>query len=323
MGSEMCIRDRNIRGGDIDLSEDNTFFGNFSKRIQGLSINSSINESISVEAAGAIAKGKYKRTEITTQNGNQGPYKLVGQNGELYVLVVSGSESVFINGNKLERGIDKDYIINYNAGEIIFNSTFPIMADMRIQIEYQVSEKNYNSFIGFGKFQIKQNRVTHNISLYNENDVKNQPILQNISENQPKSENLPSEDKILSENLENKNETVENNGNGNKDHQVIHKKDGRLHIYVRQDKYKGELKSKNWVGRLYVDGKQKISSSGTQNLDEAIPILEKWYDDVINESEKLKKLSEEQKTTAAIETNKTETSVTETTASLKETPSIL
>ena len=62
----------------------------------------------------------------------------------------------------------------------------------------------------------------------------------------------------------------EDNGSG---HQVIHKKDGRLHIYVRQDKYKGELKSKNWVGRLYIDGKQKISSSGTTNLDEAIPIL--------------------------------------------------
>ena len=30
-----------------------------------------------------------------------------------------------------------------------------------------------------------------------------------------------------------------------KEHEVIHKKDGRLHIYVRQDKYKGELKSKN------------------------------------------------------------------------------
>ncbi len=65
-----------------------------------------------------------------------------------------------------------------------------------------------------------------------------------------------------------------------KEHEVIHKKDGRLHIYVRQDKYKGELKSKNWVGRLYIDGKQKISSSGTPNLDDAIPILEKWFDDV-------------------------------------------
>ena len=82
----------------------------------------------------------------------------------------------------------------------------------------------------------------------------------------------------------------EDNGSG---HQVIHKKDGRLHIYVRQDKYKGELKSKNWVGRLYIDGKQKISSSGTTNLEEAIPILEKWFDDVHEESERLKNQTNE------------------------------
>ena len=85
--------------------------------------------------------------------------------------------------------------------------------------------------------------------------------------------------------------TTINDQDGGSGHQVIHKKDGRLHIYIRQDKYKGELKSKNWVGRLYIDGKQKISSSGTTNLDEAIPILEKWYDDVIAESERLKKQS--------------------------------
>ena len=73
-----------------------------------------------------------------------------------------------------------------------------------------------------------------------------------------------------------------------KEHEVIHKKDGRLHIYVRQDKYKGELKSKNWVGRLYIDGKQKISSSGTPNIEEAIPILEKWFDDIHANKEKEK-----------------------------------
>jgi len=82
----------------------------------------------------------------------------------------------------------------------------------------------------------------------------------------------------------------EDNGSG---HQVIHRKDGRLHIYVRQDKYKGELKSKNWVGRLYIDGKQKISSSGTTNLEEAIPILEKWFDDIQKESERLKNQTSE------------------------------
>ena len=52
---------------------------------------------------------------------------------------------------------------------------------------------------------------------------------------------------------------TQKSGEDKKEHEVIHKKDGRLHIYVRQDKYKGELKSKNWVGRLYIDGKQKIS----------------------------------------------------------------
>jgi len=62
--------------------------------------------------------------------------------------------------------------------------------------------------------------------------------------------------------------------------ETVHKKNGRLHIYVRQDKYKGELKSHNWVGRTYINGKQKIISSGTTNLEEAIPILEKWYDDL-------------------------------------------
>ena len=62
--------------------------------------------------------------------------------------------------------------------------------------------------------------------------------------------------------------------------ETIHKKNGRLHIYVRQDKYKGELKSHNWVGRTYINGKQKIISSGTTKLEEATPILEKWYDEL-------------------------------------------
>ena len=66
--------------------------------------------------------------------------------------------------------------------------------------------------------------------------------------------------------------------------ETIHKKNGRLHIYVRQDKYKGELKSHNWVGRTYINGKQKVISSGTTNLEEAKIILEKWYDDLISGS---------------------------------------
>ena len=122
--------------------------------------------------------------------------------------------------------------------------------------------------------------------------------------------NLP--DEQSEQNISSEEEKQERN-------KVIHKKDGRLHIYVRQDKYKGELKSKNWVGRLYIDGKQKIFSSGTQNLDEAIPILEKWFDDIQAESEKQKKETEEKKV-AEISTQENTSSQQQDVTSTSELP---
>ena len=103
----------------------------------------------------------------------------------------------------------------------------------------------------------------------NNNEIKEK--IQNDSNEQlePVIENSLSED-----------DKTEFDNNERPSNELIHKKEGRLHIYIRQDKYKGELKSKNWVGRLYINGKQKIISSGTKDLDEAIPVLEKWFDDV-------------------------------------------
>ena len=130
------------------------------------------------------------------------------------------------------------------------------------------------------------------------------------SNNETTSEGNESKDQKVDQNQESGAENITNDQDSGSGHQVIHKKDGRLHIYVRQDKYKGELKSKNWVGRLYIDGKQKISSSGTTNLDEAIPILEKWYDDVIAESERLKKQSAQSEVVESQTSLETEKSIT-------------
>tara|TARA_Y100000816_G_scaffold289377_1_gene275717 strand:+ start:71 stop:2437 length:2367 start_codon:yes stop_codon:yes gene_type:complete len=136
-----------------------------------------------------------------------------------------------------------------------------------------------------------ENIISSNENEENADKVDNQPgVDENL--NNPSNE-ISNENQNIQENNENETKSSDENQNETPEHQVIHKKDGRLHIYVRQDKYKGELKSKNWVGRLYIDGKQKISSSGTQNLEEAIPILEKWFDDIHAESEKQKKLAEE------------------------------
>ncbi|MDA9108771.1 pilus assembly protein PilM, partial [Candidatus Pelagibacter sp.] len=140
------------------------------------------------------------------------------------------------------------------------------------------SEENQNQNNETESDNKNQSIVDSSNQTVNENKYENQQTDLNEEVNEQKVE-----EKIIAESLDEiKNE------NNKSSHQVIHKKEGRLHIYVRQDKYKGELKSKNWVGRLYIDGKQKISSSGTTNLDEAIQILEKWFDDVQDESERLK-----------------------------------
>ena len=177
----------NVRAGDIDLENTNSYFANFSKRVQGLSIKTTLgneNTKTNLFAAGALVRGQFTRSQFTAQEGNQGPYKLQGQNGELFVLIVSGSETVYVNGSALQRGEDKDYIIDYNAGEIIFNSTYPITSEMRITVDYQFSERNYSRLVAYGGGTIESEKLKIGISVYSENDAKNQPLQQNLSEEQ-------------------------------------------------------------------------------------------------------------------------------------------
>ncbi|ALJ05753.1 hypothetical protein APS56_11725 [Pseudalgibacter alginicilyticus] len=177
----------NIRAGDIDLQNTDSYFANFSKRVQGLSINTMLDDEdtqANLFAAGALVRGQFTTSQFTAQEGNQGPYKLQGQNGELFVLIVSGSEMVYVNGVLAQRGEDKDYIIDYNAGEIIFNSTFPITSEMRITVDYQFSERNYSRLVAYGGGRIESKKFNVGVSVYSENDSKNQPLQQNLSEEQ-------------------------------------------------------------------------------------------------------------------------------------------
>lgn len=176
-----------IRAGDVDLINDNSFFGKFSKRVQGLSINAKLNHSESITnlfAAGALVRGQFNSIQFTAQEGNQGPYKLNGPNDELYVLIVSGSETIYVNGIALERGENKDYIINYNAGEIIFNPTFPITSEMRVTVDYQYSERYYSRLVIYGGGNYNSDKFKLGASVYSESDSKNSPLSQNLSPEQ-------------------------------------------------------------------------------------------------------------------------------------------
>lgn len=181
---ELFSEDWQIRAGDIDLKNTNSYFASFSKRVQGLFVNADLSDKTNVFASGALVRGQFTRSQFTAQEGNQGPYKLAGPNGELFVLVVSGSETVYVNGVALERGENKDYILDYNAGELRFNSTFPITSEMRITVDYQFSERNYSRFIVFGGGSFNTEKLKLNVSVYSESDAKNQPLQQNLSTEQ-------------------------------------------------------------------------------------------------------------------------------------------
>lgn len=176
-----------LRAGDIDLVNTRSYFGAFSKRVQGLSVHSTFKHRDATTTAfvsGALVRGQFVTSQFIAQEGNQGPYKLKGPNNELFVLVVSGSETVYVNGIALERGATKDYLIDYNAGELMFNPTYPITSEMRITVDYQYSERNYTRFVGYTGAEYHSERLKLGLSFYNENDLKNQPLQQNLNTNQ-------------------------------------------------------------------------------------------------------------------------------------------
>lgn len=177
----------NIRAGDIDLQNTNSYFGAFSKRVQGLQVKAKLGDEdaqTNLFASGALVRGQFTTYQFTAQEGNQGPYKLQGPNGELFVLIVSGSETVYVNGIVAERGESKDYIIDYNAGQLVFNSTFPITSEMRISVDYQFSDRNYSRIVAFGGGNYNTEKLKIGASVYSENDSKNNPLQQNLSQDQ-------------------------------------------------------------------------------------------------------------------------------------------
>ncbi len=176
-----------IRAGDIQLSNTKSVFATFTKKLQGLSVNATFNGAnteTTTYLSGALVRGQYNRSNIDGQEGNQGPYKLIGQDGELFVLIVSGSERVYVNGLLLKRGENNDYVIDYNAGELRFNPTYPITTDMRIIVEYQTSQRNYARIFGLGGVKLRSNKLNLEAFIYSENDLKNQTLQQDLNNEQ-------------------------------------------------------------------------------------------------------------------------------------------
>lgn len=175
-----------VTAGDVNLENQTSKFLNFQKKVQGIHVAAQLGERKQTEvfASGAMVRGRYSRSTFTGQEGNQGPYKLFGSNNELYVLIVSGSERVYVNGIQLTRGENNDYVIDYASGEIVFTAQHPITSDMRINVEYQYTDTNYNRFVTYNGGGYKGEKLQLQGYYYLESDFKNQPLQLSLSEAQ-------------------------------------------------------------------------------------------------------------------------------------------
>lgn len=178
---EMFTDNWRIKAGDISLKNTKSYFLPFTKQVSGLYVEATINDTFKVAASGAVVRGRFSTYNLTGVEGNQGPYKILGTNNETAILIIEGSEQVYINGIQIERGENKDYSIDYNLGEISFNTTFPITNDMRIWIDFQYSERNYTRFVTYNEVSYEGEEFSIAGYFYSENDAKNQPLQQNLT----------------------------------------------------------------------------------------------------------------------------------------------
>lgn len=178
-------KNNQLIAGDYELKRPNSYFMNYYKKLQGATYS---NESqlfskgiLNSKFSAAIARGKYARNNITAQEGNQGPYRLEGAEGERFIIIQSGSEKVYIDGALMQRGLENDYVIDYNRGDVTFTNRRLITKDSRIVIDFEYADQNYTrSMLAVSnEYQYKKWKV--NFNFFNEQDGKNSTGIDELS----------------------------------------------------------------------------------------------------------------------------------------------
>ncbi|GIV62339.1 MAG: hypothetical protein KatS3mg044_1205 [Rhodothermaceae bacterium] len=136
--------------GDFDLSFQESAFARLSRKLQGASVEGTLPPVAEaafaggrVTVAGATARGIFRVQDLVPVDGVQGPYRLEGAGGERFIIVIPGSEVVYLDGRRLERGETNDYTIDYATGELTFTARRLITADRRIRVEFQYTTNQF------------------------------------------------------------------------------------------------------------------------------------------------------------------------------------
>ena len=175
----ITVKTRNIQTtfGDYVYNAPGSAFGSYSRKLQGATGTVSHARG-SVSMFAAASRGVFTTNHFTGQEGNQGPYQLYGAKGERQIIVLAGTEKVWIDGEPVTRGEDNDYTIEYSNGQIIFTRNRLITSDSRITVDFEYSAQNFQKQI-YGvtsNTNVLDNALTVKASIIREQDDRDNPV---------------------------------------------------------------------------------------------------------------------------------------------------
>lgn len=175
-----------LTAGDVVLRNKESYFMRYLKNVQGGFAEvaySPIKDSKAVTAVGAaVSKGKFNSMFVDPVEGLQGPYKLRGPNNERFIIVISGSEKVYLDGRLLTRGFNYDYIIDYNQAQITFTNSVLITRYSRIRVDFEFTDKNFSRTTLVGNHYQTYKNWSGFFNFYSEKDNPNTPITAQLAE---------------------------------------------------------------------------------------------------------------------------------------------
>ncbi len=162
--------------GDVSLGVTGYSFLELSRELEGMTGEATLGGTRS-RAAAASAKGEFTSRQFFGVDGKQGPYLLTDRADSTDIVVVAGSEKIWLDGTLLSRGEEADYVVDYSLGEISFTSRHVITANSQITVDYQVASSRYRRRVTFAETRAAMGRAgTLRAAYFGEGDDANNPF---------------------------------------------------------------------------------------------------------------------------------------------------
>lgn len=173
-----------VQLGDVDISIQNSEFARINRRLQGVDAETRFGKYGNYGASVSVPRGQFRTQQFNGIDGLQGPYRLSGESGDQFITILAGTERVFIDGERIYRGENNDYIIDYGLGEITFTANRLITQATRITIDFEFITQEFNRTLITGQAStdsLFKGRLSLGVNYIREADSDDR-LLANITE---------------------------------------------------------------------------------------------------------------------------------------------